>query len=126
MFSKKYKEELLKEKIDKLSQLDKIEFNQRQLYSNIINSKILNLQSCIWIVEWIFLGLYAIFGFKFASLKYLGFDKLAELYLYGSITSLVFSGIMFLLIVIIECVHSKKQKEFFEENEKFLEERLKK
>ena len=78
MFSKKYTDDLLKERIDKLSQLDKIEFNQRIINENMWIGKILNYQHLIVIVMMIFLSLVINFFIKARMFIYLDLINLAK------------------------------------------------
>jgi len=126
MFSKKYQEELLKEKVDKLNQLDKIEFNQRQLYWNVIKSKENGTFFSGMICYYILCSLGLILALRAITLKYINEIFLSNMYFGCLIIVMFISMIIFFGILIQEIYNSKKQKQFFEENEAFLEERLKK
>ena len=126
MFSKKYKENLLKERVDKLNQLDKIEFENKIIYQEIKNNNIDIVSWSCLIISGIIGGLSLNFLSKIATYNYLQVGPLVDLQgiFFGFSW---FFAILFYLVFLFSIYFSfKRKKQFQEENEQFLEERLKK
>ncbi len=126
MFSKKYTEDLLKERVDGLSQLDKIEFNQRVINENIFLSKINTFRCSLFVAYTVLICFFINFANKYLVSLSLGLLKISRIYFPFIVANILMIAAIFIALILNECRTKKREEEFFEENEEFLEERLKK
>ena len=126
MFNKKYTDELLKEKVDKLSQLDRIEFNQRVINENVGTGKFINYQLGTIICSSIFLVSFFSFFIKLKAAVILNLSFFYKMYSFASLISLALGYFCIIMCYLAYNKSNKRQKQFQEENEQFIKERLKK
>lgn len=118
MFSDKYKQELVDEKINSMKQLDRIEFKQ-ELSSRCSSLNFYTISKLIVNTTIYIFLFFGMFWFILYAYNYsIGVDSVS--YKIGMYVSLVFSTLFCMFSILFNASYKKERKQIQEENEKFL------